>query len=108
MEFREFYFGICAKIRFNYATNTYIGELDGLAEALVIEAESYDEIRDHLKQAAREQASGRSESIEGEWKRIAHLERIRAVKKAVEAKERKSGPKLSIAHPGKTSSYPGA
>ncbi len=101
MEFREFYFGICAKIRFDYPTSTYIGELVGLPEPLSIEAESYDEIRAYLKQAAHEHRAGRSESIEDEWQRVARLERIRAEKQAMEKTERKSESKPGIAHSGK-------
>lgn len=84
MEFREFYRGVCAKIRFDYHTGTYIGELDGLPGVSFVEAGSYEDIQKSLKQAVDDHLSGRSENRDREWQRATELEQARAKKEAEE------------------------
>ena len=74
MEFREFYRGVCAKIRFDYHTGTYIGELDGLPGVSYVEAGSYEDIQKSLKQAVDDHLSGRSMTSDKEWEMAAELE----------------------------------
>ena len=82
MEFREFYDGICAKIRFDYHTRTYIGELDVLEDAAYVQAGSYQEIKTSLKQAIEDHLAGRSTNSEEEWRRVSQLEQAKARKQA--------------------------
>lgn len=77
MEFREFYRGVCAKIRFDYHTGTYIGELDGLPGVSYVEAGSYEDIQKSLKQAVDDHLSGRSMTSDKEWEMAAELEQAR-------------------------------
>ena len=84
MEFREFYGDICAIIRFDYHTRTYIGELDGLADSSFVQAGSYEEIRTSLKQAVEDHLAGRTANTEEEWLRVSQSEEARAKREAEE------------------------
>ena len=79
MEFREYYRGICAKIRFDYVTDTYLGELVGVPAAASVQATSYEDLRASLMQAVEEHLSGRSNH---EWTHLVHLEQVRAEREA--------------------------
>lgn len=90
MEFREFYRGVCAKIRFDYHTGTYIGELDGLPGVSFVEAGSYEDIQQSLKQAVDDHLSGRTANDVREWELAAELDRARLKKEEEEEKKQKS------------------
>lgn len=87
MEFREFYRGVCAKIRFDYHTGTYIGELDGLPGVSFVEAGSYEDIQQSLKQAVDDHLAGRTANDAKEWELAAKLDEARAKKEEEEKRK---------------------
>ena len=86
VEFRDYYRGVCAKIRFDYITRTYIGELDGLPTASFIQADSFEQTQASLRQAVDDHFSSRSDASD-DWDRIVELEKAREEKEAREAEQ---------------------
>jgi predicted RNase H-like HicB family nuclease len=88
MEFREYYQGICARIRYDYHTRTYVGELDGLPTVAFIQAESYEGVQASLKAAVDEYLATASiaATAEDEWDRVVALHQAREARENEEAK----------------------
>ena len=98
MEFREFYRGVCAKIRFDYHTRTYLGELEGLPESSLIQADSYEEIRLWLKQAVDDHLSGNAVDSREAWDSVVKLYQENVDKDAEEDKKFKDALDASFEH----------
>ena len=79
MEFRDYYRGVCARIRFDYITRTYIGELDGLPTAAFVQADSFEQTQASLRQAVDDHFSSRGDASD-DWDRIVELEKAREEK----------------------------
>lgn len=74
MEFREYYRGVCVKIRFDSHTSTYIGELDGLPSRSMLEAGSYQSLQGAFKQVVDDHMAGKTPSLEEEhWAQASQL-----------------------------------
>jgi len=86
VEFRDYYRGVCAKIRFDYITRTYIGELGGLPTASFIQADSFEQTQASLRQAVDDHFSSRGDTAD-DWDRIVELEKAREEKEAREAEQ---------------------
>jgi predicted RNase H-like HicB family nuclease len=88
MEFREYYQGVCARIRYDYHTRTYVGELDGLPTVAFIQAESYEGVQASLKAAVDEHLATASiaATAEDEWDRVVALHQAREARENEEAK----------------------
>ena len=78
MEFRELHHGVWVRIVLDSTTGTYIGELMDVPGAPLIEAGSYDEIQEYLKQAAKDHLHGRWADFVDEWKQATSREKARA------------------------------
>lgn len=81
VEFRDYYCGVCAKIRFDYITRTYIGELDDLSTVPFIQADSFEQTQAPLKQAVDDHFSSRGDAPD-DWDRIVEPENSREEKEA--------------------------
>ena len=88
MEFREYYHGICAKIRFDYHTGTYVGELEGLPTFAFVQAESYEDVQASLKAAVEDHLrfGAAGATAEEEWDRVVALHQAREARDEEEAR----------------------
>jgi hypothetical protein len=88
MEFREYYQGVCAKIRYDYLTGTYVGELDGLPTIAFIQAESHEGVQASLKAVVDEHLASASDAASGEdeWDRVVALHQAREAREEEKAK----------------------
>ena len=88
MEFREYYQGVCARIRYDYYTRTYVGELDGLPTTSFVQAETYEGVQASLKAAVDEHLANASiaATAEDEWNRDVALHQAREAREEEEAK----------------------
>ena len=89
MEFREYYRGICALIRFDYITGTYLGELVNVPAASFVTGESYEDIKISLQQLVEDSLAVNALSPEEEWSQALELEQIRIRKDAVDLERSK-------------------
>lgn len=87
MEFREFYRGICAKIRFDAQTGIYIGELDGLPVKSFVEDKSYENLQTSLKQAIDDYLAGKKINLSNAWPSATKLKQSEIGDKAEELKQ---------------------
>ena len=84
MEFREYYRGICAKIRFDSHTGAYTGELDGVPVDTPMRSHSYEDLQAVLKQAVDDYFAGRKAKLGKEWLSASKLEKTEVSKEAEE------------------------
>lgn len=82
MEFREVHDGIRVSILVDSTTGTCIGQLIDVPGSPLIEAGSYDEMQEYLKQAVKDYLSGSTADFLGEWKRAVRRERASAERHA--------------------------
>lgn len=87
MEFREYYRGICAKIRFDAHTGAYTGELDGVPLDSPMRSRSYENLQALLKQAVDDYMAGRKAKLGKEWLSASRLEQTEVSKEAEDLKE---------------------
>ena len=78
MEFREYYLGVPARIRFNSQTETYVGDIDE-PEPMRFLANSYEELQDILQEAIEELLSENRSSIDEKQTACVKLERVAVV-----------------------------
>ena len=81
MEFREYYLGVPARIRYNSQTEKYIGDIDA-PEALRFFANSYEELQEILQKTVEDFLTGNGGSPDGKLAACAHLERLSIVSKS--------------------------
>lgn len=84
MEFREYYRGICAKIRFDSHTGAYTGELDGVPLDAPMQSYSYEDLQALLKQAVDDYMAGKKARLGKEWLSASRLEKTSVSKEAEE------------------------
>lgn len=87
MEFREYYRGVCAKIRFDSKTGIYVGELDGLPGVAFLKDRSYENLQAALKQATDDYLAGRKANLARDWPSASSLKQSEIGDKAEELKE---------------------
>lgn len=75
MEFREYYLGVLAKIRYYSHTETYIGDIDFPEAALRFQAGSYEELQQILRAEVEDYLSGNA-ALDGKQSASAQLERV--------------------------------
>ena len=84
MEFREYYRGICAKIRFDSHTGAYSGELDGVPLDAPMRSHSYEDLQALLKHAVDDYMAGKKAKLGKEWLSASRLEKTEVSKEAEE------------------------
>ena len=88
MEFREYYRGVCARIRFDSATGMFIAEIDGLPDVSLVKGETYDDIRSALKQSVDDHLAGRNAKLASDWSpRAGMLDQGKIGREAAELEE---------------------
>jgi hypothetical protein len=75
MEFREYYLGVSARIRFDSRTKTYIGDIDAPV-AMRFVANSYEELQANLQQTIEELLSGNRKTVDENQTACVKLERV--------------------------------
>ena len=81
MEFREYYLGVPARIRFDSRTKTYIGDIDA-PMAIRFVASSYEELQANLQQTIEELLSDDRKNLDEKHTACVKLERVSLINEA--------------------------